>query len=118
MELRQKGQLKMNYNITTDIKMNDKEAFKMITNAMYELYVVKNHDYGNSFSNSFGRFGIVSAAVRIGDKFNRLASLCTSNALVADESIEDTLLDLANYCIMTVIELEKRKTTIDERKLN
>ena len=108
----------MNYNITTDIKMNDKGTFKMITDAMYEMYVAKNHDYGDSFSNLFGKFGIISATVRIGDKFNRLVSLCASNALVADESIEDTLLDLANYCIMTVIELEKRKTTINKRKLN
>ncbi|EKN42768.1 hypothetical protein CFSAN001627_04702, partial [Clostridium botulinum CFSAN001627] len=49
--------------------------------------------------------GIISAVTRITDKVNRLQSLCIKDALV-DESIQDTLIDLANYSIMTLIELE------------
>ena len=50
---------------------------------------------------------VINAAVtRIVDKTNRLLTLCTRKQKV-DESIRDTLLDLANYSIMTVIELDK-----------
>ena len=77
-----------------------------------ETYIKKNHDYGNSFGETFNKLGIISAITRISDKYNRLTSLCMlpeEERKVKDESITDTLLDMANYCIMTVIELEKDK---------
>lgn len=77
-----------------------------------ETYENKNHDYGDSFGETFNKLGIVSAVTRISDKYNRLVSLCMlpeEERKVKDESIVDTLLDMANYCIMTVIELEKDK---------
>lgn len=71
------------------------------------LYAAKNADYGNSFGDTYADLGIVSAITRIVDKTNRLKSLGkpTTVASVKDESIRDTLLDLANYAIMTVIEM-------------
>ena len=47
--------------------------------------------------------------IRLDDKLNRLKSLAKNQAQVQDESIRDTLLDLANYAIMTVIEMELEK---------
>ena len=47
--------------------------------------------------------------IRLDDKLNRLKSLAKNSAQVRDESIRDTLLDLANYAIMTVIEMELEK---------
>lgn len=45
--------------------------------------------------------------IRLGDKFNRFKTLSKgSEQKVSDESIRDTLLDLANYAIMTVMELD------------
>jgi hypothetical protein len=44
--------------------------------------------------------------IRLSDKFNRFKTLSKTNQLVNDESIKDTLLDLANYAIMTVLEIE------------
>ena len=45
--------------------------------------------------------------IRLGDKYNRFKTLSrTSQQHVNDESIIDTLIDLANYSIMTVLELE------------
>jgi hypothetical protein len=43
------------------------------------------------------------------DKFNRFKSLmrCGSTARVEDEKIEDTLMDLAAYAIMTVEWIKK-----------
>ena len=71
-------------------------------------YRKKNADYGNSFSRAVEKYGLVSALTRISDKFNRLESLILHKEQeVKDESVQDTLLDLANYCIMTVMEIRK-----------
>lgn len=81
-----------------------------ICKELNEIYEKKNADYGNSFGETFDKLGIISAVTRISDKYNRLASLCTKpeeERQVKDESITDTLLDMANYCIMTVIEMHK-----------
>lgn len=72
-----------------------------------ETYQKKNHDYGDSFGDTYRKLGIISAVTRITDKINRLTSLCTKPAeeqKVLDESIDDTLMDAANYCIMTLVE--------------
>ncbi|MGP1568662.1 MAG: DUF1599 domain-containing protein [Peptoanaerobacter stomatis] len=70
------------------------------------MYVNKNADYGDSFTETFNKLGMISAVTRITDKTNRLQSLCVNQQKVKDESIKDTLMDLANYAIMTLIELE------------
>lgn len=77
-----------------------------------EIYARKNHDYGDSFGKGYAEYGIVMAVIRLEDKLNRLKSLIKAESLVKDESINDTLMDLANYAIMTVIERER--TTTDE----
>ena len=82
--------------------------FKKLTGKMCETYVRKNHDYGNSFDRSLDRFGLVASVVRIGDKMNRIESLVQKKAMVQDESIRDTLLDMANYAIMTVMWMDNQ----------
>lgn len=89
--------------------MNKYEKHAEICKQLNQIYRDKNHDYGDSFGETFEKLGIISAVTRITDKVNRLQSLCTKEQQVNDESIEDTLLDLANYAIMTVIELDSRK---------
>ena len=75
---------------------------------IHSTYIKKNHDYGNSFGKSFEKYGITAALVRMEDKWNRLNSLALNGkAMVSDEAITDTLMDLANYALMTVMELEK-----------
>ena len=89
------------------------QMHKDLCNELNETYKKKNHDYGDSFEETFNKLGIISAITRISDKYNRLVSLCTlpeEERMVKDESISDTLLDMANYCIMTEIELRKNKT--------
>ena len=78
-----------------------------ITANMAKTYAAKNHDYGNSFEQSLDKFGLVASIVRMGDKMNRIESLSKKEAEVKDESIKDTLLDLANYAIMTVMWLNR-----------
>lgn len=72
-----------------------------------DLYARKNHDYGDSFHQTFVEEGMAMARIRLGDKFNRFKTLSRNEEQkVNDESIRDTLIDLANYAIMTVLEME------------
>lgn len=90
-------------------------AFEDVTIALRNLYDAKNRDYGDSFGKSFQEWGMPMACIRLTDKLNRLCALTKSGEQrVQDESIEDTLRDLANYSIMTLIELERRKRAQDE----
>lgn len=89
-------------------KPNNVTKFKKITVQMANMYEAKNNDYGNSFSDMFNEFGLTSSIIRLSDKLNRLKSLNTKEAMVKDESIIDTLMDLANYSIMTIVELENK----------
>lgn len=86
-----------------------KEKFKVIINLLFDTYLKKNNDYGDSFGISVRKYGLISALTRISDKFNRIESLILKNEKeqVQDETISDTLLDLANYCIMTIIEIDE-----------
>ena len=88
---------------------NNVIRFEEITTQMNFIYKSKNNDYGNSFEDSLNDEGIVAARVRMSDKWNRFKHLSkTNNSLVKEESLKDTLLDLANYAIMTVIWLDKQ----------
>lgn len=88
--------------------MTKLERHSELLRQMHETYIKKNHDYGDAFAKSIEDFGPAAALVRISDKYYRLSSLLKSKeALVKDETICDTLLDLANYCVMTVMEVEK-----------
>lgn len=78
-----------------------------ICEQLNQIYKSKNSDYGNSFSKQFKEYGLVSSAIRLEDKFLRFKNLIKNEAQVKEESVEDTLLDLANYAIMTVMELRK-----------
>lgn len=72
-----------------------------------EIYIKKNHDYGDSFGKTFKEEGFAMARIRLSDKLERFKKLTRDGGQqVKDESIKDTLLDLANYAIMTVVEME------------
>lgn len=82
--------------------------FEDITIAMRNLYEKKNADYGDSFSKSFKEWGMPVACIRLQDKLNRLANLVrTGEQQVEDEKMQDTLIDLANYAVMTIMELQE-----------
>lgn len=90
--------------------MNKVQRHKEICDYLNDLYAKKNHDYGDSFHHTFVEEGLAMSRIRLGDKFSRFKTLSRGDASqVRDESIEDTLLDLANYAIMTVLELREGK---------
>ena len=87
--------------------MNKVEKHAKICGLLNTIYAKKNHDYGDSFGISFREEGMAMARIRLGDKYNRFKTLSRgTDQKIKDESIKDTLLDLANYAIMTVIEME------------
>lgn len=67
---------------------------------MVKLYAKKNHDYGDSFNQGMKAIGMAYGQGRLFDKFNRFMNLCKTTAKVKDETIIDTLQDLACYSIM------------------
>lgn len=81
--------------------------FKEMTAEMTATFIAKNKDYGNIFDKTIDEEGYVAFQVRALDKLNRFKSILSSQSReVKDESILDTLKDLANYCIMCSIKIE------------
>lgn len=94
--------------------LNCYDDFEAIKKKMHELYLIKNKNYGNSFSKQFEEYGLTSVCIRLEDKLNRLKSLNkqlqdSQNGItdvnMNDESIKDTLIDLANYSVLAIMEL-------------
>lgn len=92
-----------------------------LTTAMFakakELMKCKNHDYADT-SDPFLNFRMCEQAqlcstligmlVRLGDKVSRFENLSIKKKeqKVKDESIEDTLLDIINYCVLIISYIE------------
>ena len=93
----------------TSTSKTDADRFKDITKIMSDIFIRKNHDYGNSFEQSLNEEGITASRIRMGDKWNRYKQLSKGvKAQVNDESIKDTLIDIATYAIMTIMWLDKQ----------
>ena len=89
-------------NNTVDPRVNE---HKNLCNEIHELYLAKNADYGDSFRKV--REEIPDAIlVRLSDKLNRLKKLMMhpEEQKIKEESIDDTLMDLANYALLELTE--------------
>lgn len=91
------------------------KTFDELCQSIMDLHRRKNTDYGNAFHELYQKFGPLSYVYpRLFEKLKRVESLLVNKgkadtkdgALVADEKISDTLLDIATYCIMTVEEMQ------------
>ena len=87
------------------------EMYNEILEELRKTYEAKNADYGDSVGDTYNKFGDVSFLTRITDKYNRILSLADRGECgqVKDEGLNDTILDMANYCILWVIEREAKK---------
>lgn len=85
------------------------ELHREICEEIHDLYELKNHDYGDSFGKGFKEYGLIMPVIRLEDKLNRFKQLVNGEGMVKDESVEDTLIDLANYAIMTVLEMREKE---------
>src|SRR5690606_27188907 len=95
-------------------KYNHEQFIADITAIIDELrdtLIKKNYDYGNSVESTIDKRGYGSLAQRIEDKLNRFDNLILKEEEgQVDESLEDTLLDLAGYALLGVRKLRKDKT--------
>ena len=93
--------------------------FNELATDMCELYENKNNDYGDSFNISCTKYGPIAALTRMSDKFNRIETLILKKQeqKVEDEKLEDTLIDLANYAMMTILWL-RNNAPIDQQLMN
>lgn len=91
--------------------------FEAINNECMDIYAKKNLDYGNSFDISLDEDGLLVAKIRLGDKMKRFASLIKNPQQVKDESIRDTLIDMANYAKMTVMWMDAKAEIEQVKKM-
>lgn len=89
-----------------DKKDKNIKKHKKLCKQIHEIYKLKNEKYGNSFGDTIKNYGMISALTRMSDKFKRIENNILNN-ISDDEKLEDNLLDLANYCLMSVIEVQK-----------
>ncbi len=87
------------------------EVLDKILNRIKDTILIKNKRYGNSFHQTIEEYGIVALLIRLTDKLNRLKT-----AYKYHESMEDTLLDIAGYAILGLIELENIKGKTNEKR--
>ena len=94
-----------------DSNMDQKvQLHKKICGELTTLFERKNHDYGDSFHQTFAEEGWPMVRIRLSDKLNRVKALTRGDSQqVQDESPRDTLLDLANYAILAVMEMDRRE---------
>ena len=71
------------------------------------IYLDKNEKYGDAFAETIQKYGYISALTRMNDKFNRIEEFTLKGFEDEEESLRDSLMDLANYCYMYVMEIEK-----------
>ena len=93
----------MNVKVPENVKIH-----QWILDELHRLYIRKNNDYGDSFHLLFQEEGMAAIRIRLGDKLNRFKTLTKGvDQKVSDESVRDTLIDLANYAIMGIIEMDR-----------
>lgn len=83
--------------------------FFALTEEMRNTFIKKNRDYGSSFSDTIDKFGVKVAVARIHDKYMRVENLVLGQEMMVQESMRDTLMDMANYCLLTVMALDREK---------
>ena len=109
-ELVDNGEWSFKANAISIPKTEDEFRHRKILAEMADTFSKKNSDYGNAFEEILDDFGASYAVGRLKEKHKRLTKLITSNKQeVEDESIEDTLLDMANYAVLTIMWLQKQK---------
>lgn len=84
--------------------------YDSIVTKLKSMYESKNAAYGDSFALTYQKYGITALLIQLTHKMNRLDTLTRKPDISpADESVKDTLYDLANYAIMGLAEIEKEK---------
>lgn len=78
------------------MKIN-KETIIQAADHLEQTLIMKNHDYGNSVEEQYNEYGLTSLLIRLDDKMKRLKNLQKQAEYLVEESVADTLLDIAGY---------------------
>jgi hypothetical protein len=88
-------------------------TFDAVLERMAAIHQAKNADYGSSYNLAPALLGIpahVGLLVRMTDKLAMACRLARGETpQVADEAMEDTLMDLANYAVLAIVALKGEK---------
>lgn len=97
---------------------NKEITFDDLLSKMKEIADAKGHDYAG-YDDRLANFRLANLTgismwhgivIRIGDKFSRICEFAKKGQLeVKDESVEDTLLDMANYCLLCIMAYHAEK---------
>lgn len=85
-------------------EFSTEEKFIKLQSQMLEIFRVKNSNYGDGLVNST----IENAMFNIDRKYKRLLHFSNNKMIKSDETVVDTLLDLANYSLLMAILLERK----------
>lgn len=81
--------------------MENKYTFQHVAQQMIDLQDKKNKDYGNAYFENLDEENLAAARIAIGNKWRRFNNLSKQDKAEIDEKLEDTLIDLAAYALMT-----------------
>lgn len=84
-------------------------TFRDICNQMVELNIRKSGDYGQSYHDLIREFGDVAAVIPLQNKLDRIKNLVRKGGEANNESLSDSVLDLACYAVMYLMELNERE---------
>ena len=98
----------VNMKLSTELQWKIAEHGR-ICEFIKDLYRTKNADYGDSMHPLYEEYGLTAFLVLFGIKIQRVKTLMTKGSKATYESLEDSLLDLANYALIAVTELRAEK---------
>ena len=98
------------HNVCSGEMMTAEQADKLrihkeLTDKIHHLYETKNMDYGDSMHPLFEEYGLTAFLVLFEIKINRIKSLQYKSSHY--ESLEDSLMDLANYSLIALTEIQQ-----------
>lgn len=89
------------------------EDHKFLCDFLHNLYKTKNRDYGDSMHPLYEEYGLTAFMIMFSIKMSRIKSLMAKGS-AKYESLEDSLVDLANYAIIATVELRaERNNAVD-----
>lgn len=83
-------------------------SFRDICNRMVETNIRKSGDYGDSFQNLIKEFGDIAAVIPLQNKLDRIKNIIRKGGEANNESLADSVLDLACYAVMYLVQLNTR----------
>lgn len=92
------------------VVLNYEEHIKGMCDFLAKTLTEKNRDYDNSFEQTIKDYGLITIPITLEHKMRRISNIIKKNRKkLINESLEDSLLDLAGYAILSVIILDNRR---------